>query len=40
MKIKLKGRRFDTVEEIQAGTQTVLKTLTQKHFQNAFKKWQ
>jgi histone-lysine N-methyltransferase SETMAR len=27
-KTKLKGRRFDTVEEIQAETQTVLKTLT------------
>ncbi|PNF22514.1 hypothetical protein B7P43_G14380 [Cryptotermes secundus] len=32
MKIKLKGRRFDTVEEIQAETQTVLNTLTKKGF--------
>jgi hypothetical protein len=40
MKIKLKGRRFDTVEEIQAETQTALKTLTKKDFQDAFQKWQ
>ncbi|PNF20610.1 hypothetical protein B7P43_G04271 [Cryptotermes secundus] len=40
MKIKLKGRRFDTVEEIQAETQTVLNTLTKKGFQDAFEKWQ
>ncbi|PNF17611.1 hypothetical protein B7P43_G13712 [Cryptotermes secundus] len=40
MKIKLKGRRFDTVEEIQAETKTVLNTLTKKDFQDAFEKWQ
>ncbi|PNF35989.1 hypothetical protein B7P43_G02291 [Cryptotermes secundus] len=40
MKIKLKGRRFDTAEEIQVETQTVLKTLTKKDFQDAFEKWQ
>ncbi|PNF38762.1 hypothetical protein B7P43_G14057, partial [Cryptotermes secundus] len=40
MKIKLKGRRFDTVEEIQAETQTVLNTITKKDFQDAFQKWQ
>jgi hypothetical protein len=39
-KIELKGQRFDTVEEIQAETQTVLKTLTKKDFQDAFQKWQ
>ncbi|PNF20723.1 hypothetical protein B7P43_G17374 [Cryptotermes secundus] len=39
MKIKLKGRRFDTVEKIQAETQTVLNTLTKKDFQDAFEKW-
>ncbi|PNF38978.1 hypothetical protein B7P43_G06608 [Cryptotermes secundus] len=38
MKIKLKGRRFDTVEEIRAETQTVLNTLTKKDFQDAFEK--
>jgi hypothetical protein len=40
MKTKLKGRRFDTVEEIQAEMQTVLNTLTKKDFQDAFQKWQ
>jgi hypothetical protein len=40
MKIKLKGLRFDTVEEIQAETQKVLNTLTNKDFQVAFQKWQ
>jgi transposase len=38
MKIKLKGRRFDTVEEIQAEMQTVLNTRTKKDFQDAFQK--
>jgi hypothetical protein len=40
MKIMLKGRRFHTVEEIQAESQTVLNILTKKDFQDAFKKWQ
>ena len=39
MKLKLKGRRFDTIEEIQAETQKVLDTLTEKDFQKAFQKW-
>jgi hypothetical protein len=40
MKIKLKRRRFDTIEEIQAKSQKVLKTLTQKDFQDSFRSWQ
>jgi dipeptidase len=40
MNTKLKGRKFDTVEEIQAETQMVLNTLTKKNFQDAFQKWQ
>jgi hypothetical protein len=36
MKIKLKWLRFDTVEEIQAKSQKVLKMLTQKDFQDSF----
>jgi hypothetical protein len=36
MKMKLKGRRFDTIEEIQAETQRVLDSLTEKDFQEAF----
>jgi hypothetical protein len=38
MKLKLKGRRFDT-NEIQAESQRVLDTLTEKDFQEAFQKW-
>jgi hypothetical protein len=37
-KLKLKGRRFDTTEEIQAESQRVLDTLTEKDFQGAFQK--
>jgi hypothetical protein len=32
MKLKLKGRRFDTIEEIQAEPQRLLDTLIQKDF--------
>jgi hypothetical protein len=39
MKLKLKGRRFDTVEEIQAKSQRVLDTPTEKDFQETFEKW-
>jgi hypothetical protein len=38
IKLKLKGRRFDTIEEIQAESQRVLDTLTEKDFQEAFQK--
>ena len=38
MKLKLKGRRFDIIEEILAKTQKVLDTLTEKDFQGAFQK--
>jgi hypothetical protein len=36
---KIKGRRFDTIEEIQAKSQGVLDTLTENEFQEAFQKW-
>jgi hypothetical protein len=39
MKLKLKGRRLDTIEEIQTKSQRVLDTLTEKDFQEAFQKW-
>jgi hypothetical protein len=39
MKLKLKGRRFDTIRVIQAISQRVLDTLTEKDFQEAFQKW-
>jgi len=38
-KLKLKGRRFDTIEEIQTESQRVLDTLIEKDFQEAFQKW-
>jgi hypothetical protein len=37
MKLKLKGRRFDTIEEIQAELQRVLDTLTEKDLQEGSK---
>jgi hypothetical protein len=40
MKTKLQGRKFHTVEKIQAERQTILNTLTKKHFQGAFQEWQ
>jgi len=39
IKLKLKGRRFDSIEEIQAESQRVLDTLIEKSFQEAFQKW-
>jgi hypothetical protein len=39
MKLKLKGCCFDTTEEIQAKSQRVIDTLTEKDFQKAFQKW-
>jgi hypothetical protein len=38
MKSKLKGRRFDTTEDIQVESQRVLDTLTENDFQEAFQK--
>jgi hypothetical protein len=39
MKLKLKGRRFDTIEEIQGEWQRVLDSLTEKDLQEALQKW-
>jgi hypothetical protein len=39
MKLKLKGRRFDTIEVIQAESQRVLDTVTEKDYKEAFQKW-
>jgi hypothetical protein len=36
LKIKLKGRHFDTVEMIETESQAVLSTLTEHGFQDAF----
>jgi hypothetical protein len=40
LKIKLKGRQFDTIEMIEAELQAVLITLTEYDFQDELKKWQ
>jgi hypothetical protein len=40
LKIKLKGRRFDTIVVIEAELLAVVNTLTEHNFQDSFKKWQ
>jgi len=40
LKMKVKGQRFQTVEEIQAESQAVLNTLYENDFQECFKNWQ
>jgi hypothetical protein len=40
MKLWLKGRRFVSIEEIQAESQQVLNTLTLADFNDCFQKWQ
>jgi len=40
LKMKLKGRRFQTLEEIQAQSQAVLNTLRENDFHERFKNWQ
>jgi hypothetical protein len=39
MKLKLKGRRFDSIEEIQNESQEVTKTLMLNVFQKCFRSW-
>jgi hypothetical protein len=40
LKVKLKGRHFDTAEVIKGESQVVLNAITEHDFQDAFKKWQ
>jgi hypothetical protein len=40
MKLRLKGRRFDTTEEIHAESQVVIDTLTFENFQGYMKSWE
>jgi hypothetical protein len=40
MKLQLKGRCFDRVEEIQQESRNVLRTLQEQDFQHAFQQWQ
>jgi hypothetical protein len=37
--LKLKGRRFHTIEELQAESQGVLDILTENYFQEEIQKW-
>jgi len=39
MKLKLKGRRFDSIKEIQTVSQSVIKTLKRNDFQKWFLSW-
>jgi hypothetical protein len=39
MKLQLKGRRFLSIEEIQAESQRVLNTLRPTDFNDCFQKW-
>jgi len=40
MKLRLKGRRFFTTEEIHAKTQEVIDALTFENFQGCTKSWE
>ena len=40
MKLRLKGRRFASIEEVQAESQQILNTLTPADFSECFQKWQ
>jgi len=40
MKLRLKGRRFDTTEKIHAETHEVIDTLTFENFQGCMKSWE
>ncbi|KOC58936.1 hypothetical protein WH47_01216 [Habropoda laboriosa] len=40
MKSKLKGRRFDTVEEVQVKSQQVLDAVVENDLQKLFDSWQ
>jgi hypothetical protein len=40
MKLRLKRRRFDTIEEIHEESQEVVDTLTFENFQGCMKSWE
>jgi hypothetical protein len=39
MKLKLKGRRFESTEEILAESKDVMKILTRNDFHHCFRSW-
>jgi len=40
MKLRLKGRSFDTTEEIHAELQEIIDTLTLENFEGCMKSWE
>ena len=40
VKITRKGKRFESIQDIEAATTAQLKKLTKEDFQNCFRKWQ
>jgi len=36
----MKGKRFESIQDIEAATTAQLKILTKEDFQNCFRKWQ
>jgi len=40
VKMAMKGKRFESIQDIEAATTAQLKTLTKEDFQNCFRKWQ
>ena len=40
VKMTMKGKRFESIQDIEAATIAQLKTLTKEDFQNCFRKWQ
>jgi len=39
-KMTMKGKRFESIQNIEAGTTAQLKTHTKEDFQNCFRRWQ
>ena len=40
VKMSMKGKRFESIQDIKAAKTAQLKTLTKEDFQNCFRKWQ
>ena len=40
VKMSMKGKRFESIQDIEAATTAQVKTLTKEDFQNCFRKWQ
>jgi len=40
VKMTTKGKRFESIQDIESATTAQLKTLTKEDFQNSFRKWQ